>query len=459
MLVPRKWSERLKKVDASIIFLWKAILRLWCALVYAEHERTSAAYTKQGTSPKVEIALDEMEAYSYWSTQQTDDIITRWATGVMARLEDSEYFQLMPDQLKTNMSIISFQVWVGGRALYNAQLKELFKAIATSQHEGFKDGINKVFFGQPVQYGDRSFIRLAIGAYTVRILEKDAIDSQWIQSRWNHWRVRTKNVWLISQTDIEKIISSAKSLLGAEDTSVIVAHLPVLRERLDHLKASFAPGVLHAIAIKTNPHPEMLAHIVRQGFGLEAASIEEVELALEAGASTSHIVFDSPVKTQLEIDRVSQMQGMLVNVNSIEELKRFPKTVKCILGIRINPQVHTGAPQMFDVSRNESKFGVALTDRDQIVQAALEYPVGALHIHSGSQMRDLEVQYGALRDLKSLADEINEKQPGKIKVLDIGGGLPTEELHEESAMRSYGTKVTALFGQSSYQLVTEFGHG
>ena len=262
---------------------------------------------------------------------------------------------------------------------------------------------------------------------------------------------------MISHADIEEIISSARPLLDAEDTSVIVAHLPVLRERLEHLKTSFDSGVLHAIAIKTNPHPEMLAHIVRQGYGLEAASIEEVELALEAGASTSHIVFDSPVKTQLEIDRVSQMQGMLVNVNSIEELNRFPKTVKCILGIRINPQVHTGAPQMFDVSRNESKFGVALTDRDQIVQAALEYPVGALHIHSGSQMRDLEVQYGALRNLKSLADEINEKQPGKIKVLDIGGGLPTEELHEESAMRSYGAKVTALFGHSSYQLVTEFG--
>lgn len=262
---------------------------------------------------------------------------------------------------------------------------------------------------------------------------------------------------MISQTDIEKIISSAKSLLHAEDTSVIVAHLPVLQERLDYLKTSFTRAVMHAIAIKTNPHPQMLAHIVRLGFSLEAASIEEVELALEAGASSSHIVFDSPVKTQMEIDRVAQMEGMLVNVNSIEELKRFPKTVKCILGIRINPQVHTGAPEMFDVSRNESKFGVALEERAQILQAALEYPVSALHIHSGSQMRDLEVQYGALRSLKSLADEINERHPGKIKVLDIGGGLPTEELNEVSTMRTYGSKVTELFGHSSYQLVTEFG--
>jgi hypothetical protein len=124
-----------------------------------------------------EIALDEMSEYSYWSTKQTDDIISRWALGVMSKLETSTSFKLMPDQLKTNMSIISFQVWVNDRALDNEQLKALFKAITTSKHEGFIDGKDRVFFGQPVQYGDKSFIRLAIGAYTVRaFLEKDAVD-------------------------------------------------------------------------------------------------------------------------------------------------------------------------------------------------------------------------------------------------------------------------------------------
>jgi hypothetical protein len=118
-----------------------------------------------------------MSAYSYWSTKQTDDIISRWAMGVMSKLETSDSFKLMPDQLKTNMSIISFQVWVNGRALDNDQLKELFKAITTSTHEGFIGGKDRVFFGQPVQYGEKSFIRLAIGAYTVRaFLEKDAVD-------------------------------------------------------------------------------------------------------------------------------------------------------------------------------------------------------------------------------------------------------------------------------------------
>jgi len=89
----------------------------------------------------------------------------------------SPYFKLMPDQLKTNMSIISFQVWVGGRALDNDELKKMFAAITTDRHEGFKGGYDRVFFGQPVQYGNKSFIRLAVGAFSVRaFLEKDAVD-------------------------------------------------------------------------------------------------------------------------------------------------------------------------------------------------------------------------------------------------------------------------------------------
>ena len=178
MLVPRKWSEQLKQVDATIIEPYGKLFSAYDVPWFMQNMREHLpARENKALRLRWEIALDEMEAYSYWSTAQTDDIITRWATGVMARLEDSEHFKLMPDQLKTNMSIISFQVRVGGRALNNAELKDLFKAIATSTHEGFKDGINKVFFGQPVQYGDKSFIRLAIGSYSVRkFLEKGDID-------------------------------------------------------------------------------------------------------------------------------------------------------------------------------------------------------------------------------------------------------------------------------------------
>lgn len=245
--------------------------------------------------------------------------------------------------------------------------------------------------------------------------------------------------------------------LEVEDTAVIGVNLPVLVSRLRHLKEVFPAGVQHSIAIKTNPHPNVLEFLVHQGFGLEAASIEEVRMALKAGCAPGDIVFDSPVKTRHEIREISSLSDMLVNVNSIEELDRFKPDFKGIIGIRINPQVHTGAPELFDVSKNESKFGVPVDMKDRIVDAALRYPVRALHMHSGSQMNDLNVQRGALKELKRIADAINAVAPGKIKILDIGGGLPTEPLSGKTRMEAYGQIVAEVFRQSSYLLVTEFG--
>ena len=81
---------------------------------------------------------------------------------------------------------------------------------------------------------------------------------------------------MISNSDISKVIAGVKGQINEQDTSLIVAHLPLLEKRLQHLTQSFPSETLHAIAIKTNPHPQMLKHLVGLGYGLEAASIEEV---------------------------------------------------------------------------------------------------------------------------------------------------------------------------------------
>ena len=257
--------------------------------------------------------------------------------------------------------------------------------------------------------------------------------------------------------DIGNALRALLPHLTAADTSVLVAHLPRLKERLNALSTAFPAGTQHSVAIKTNPHPGMLSTLVKWGYGLEAASIEEVERALEAGCTPAKIVFDSPVKTRAEIAQVVTHKDLLVNVNSLGELDRYPAEVACCLGIRVNPQVHTGAPEMFDVSKNESKFGVAISDREAIIEAALQYPVRALHMHSGSQMKDLDVQKGALETLRDLALEINAKVPGKIEVLDIGGGLPSEPLCDASRMSAYSAIVREVFEAQPFHLVTEFG--
>lgn len=213
----------------------------------------------------------------------------------------------------------------------------------------------------------------------------------------------------------------------------------------------------HSIAIKTNPQIELLRTLVSWGYGLEAASIEEVRRAKNAGCPIDQIVFDSPVKTRLEIAEVAYDTGMLVNVNTIAELERFPADATCVLGIRINPQVHAGSPEMFDVSKNESKFGVPISNQSELIRAAIDFPVRALHIHSGSQMQNLEAQKEALIGLRDMALTINAQSPGKIHTLDIGGGLPSEAIEGRTKMSAYGLMVQEIFRGTPFKLVTEFG--
>jgi hypothetical protein len=108
-----------------------------------------------------------MEAYLSFPQEDSNALIRRWNQVVTGRLAQSDTFQLMPNMELTNDSIVSFMVLVNGSALNNVELKKLFDFLVLNEHEGL-DGFNRVFLGQPVQYGDKSFIRLAIGSYSVR---------------------------------------------------------------------------------------------------------------------------------------------------------------------------------------------------------------------------------------------------------------------------------------------------
>ena len=170
MLVPRTWCERLRKVqDASAV---TPFAKLFSAYDFPWHmselRGQFAERENKGLRLRWEIALHEMEAYSAWSFEDTEAIINTWSYGVMNELERYSTFTLMPDQLKTNPSIISFQVWVDQRPLDHQELKALFEAVCTAEHNGFSSEIRRVFFGQPVAYGDQSFIRLAIGSNSIR---------------------------------------------------------------------------------------------------------------------------------------------------------------------------------------------------------------------------------------------------------------------------------------------------
>lgn len=250
------------------------------------------------------------------------------------------------------------------------------------------------------------------------------------------------------------------------DTAVLFHSWNAQKRYLDHLQQAFGQSkALHAVAIKTQPHLEILKRVVEWGFGLEAASMEEVHLALQAGCPADRIVFDSPVKTRAEIAFCHEnLSGLRFNVNSLEELERLPEQPSFAVGIRINPMVDTGAPSVYHVSHDESKFGVPIGQREALLAAIERYPVVQLHVHSGSSMAQLDSAVSAIQSVVALAKEANARLAAKgidrqIHSIDIGGGLMPEVLGADpSRMQGYADALrTACPELWDFQILTEFG--
>ena len=168
LLVPTKWTKMLKEVSGEPA---KYFNRIFSAFDFPEAlqniRENLLPFKNVGLRLRWEVALSEMEAYLSFPQEETNAFIRRWNQIVTGRLALSDSFQLMPDMELTNDSIVSFMVLVNGKALDNVDLQRLYDFLVTREHDGL-EGYNRIFLGQPVQYGEKSFIRLSIGSYSVR---------------------------------------------------------------------------------------------------------------------------------------------------------------------------------------------------------------------------------------------------------------------------------------------------
>jgi len=273
----------------------------------------------------------------------------------------------------------------------------------------------------------------------------------------------------ITAADVESIWDHAndQNFIAKDSRSLIVHDLDRLRKRIEILQAAFPATTLHAIAIKANPLVEVLKFCVQHGCGLEAASIEEVHLALAANCQPQQIVFDSPAKTIEEI-RFCLEKGIHLNVNGFPELDRIAASYDASIhhsnvGIRINPEISAGAIGQTSVGSIGSKFGVSInSQRSQIIDAFRRFEwFNGLHVHVGSQGVTLDQLCESIKQIDGLRKDINAKANRNIAFVDIGGGLPaiyasdgTSPSPEEYANRIKSDHPELV---NDSQLITEFG--
>ncbi|MQY27865.1 Diaminopimelate decarboxylase [Nocardia sp. RB56] len=257
-------------------------------------------------------------------------------------------------------------------------------------------------------------------------------------------------------------------LVGAGSPVTGFIDVDGILESVRDLTAAFdGVPVLHTFAVKAAALVPVLRLLADAGLGCEVASPGEYAQALAAGVPPERIVYDSPAKTRAEL-ATALTAGAAVNADNLDELERIDALLPAAppaVGLRINPQVGSGAIAAMSTAGRASKFGVPLREqRERIIAACLARPaLTRLHVHVGSQGCPLELMADGVAAVYELAERINAAAGyQQITGVDIGGGLPVNFTGDEVTptyadyARLLRRRVPGLF-DGRYTLITEFG--
>ncbi len=212
-------------------------------------------------------------------------------------------------------------------------------------------------------------------------------------------------------------------------------------------------------AVKANPAPEILRLLASLGSNFDTASVAEIEMALEAGASPARISYGNTIKKERDVGRAYELGIRLFAVDCEAEVE---KVARAAPGSRVFCRVLTdGEGAEWPLSR---KFGCVPAMAVDVLRraAALGLDAYGVSFHVGSQQTDLTAWDRALGDAKrvfaTLADE-----GIVLKMVNMGGGFPTRYLRDVPAAQAYGQAIfsalRAHFGNRIPETIIEPGRG
>jgi len=208
------------------------------------------------------------------------------------------------------------------------------------------------------------------------------------------------------------------------------------------------------------------------GSGLDAVSVQEVELGLKAGFNPGHIIYTPNCVSLDEIEKVVTL-GVRINIDNISILEQFGLLHgnKIPICIRINPHIMAGGHQKISTGHIDSKFGISVYQMPHVhrIIEANNMKVEGLHMHTGSDILDVDVFINGAIILLDVAREFKE-----LEYVDIGSGFKVpyrpddiytdiEALGEKLTQsfkkfcKDYGKDLTLIFEPGKF-LVSEAGY-
>jgi diaminopimelate decarboxylase len=217
------------------------------------------------------------------------------------------------------------------------------------------------------------------------------------------------------------------------ETPLYVYHAEKIKEQYEKLTSGFSVvDSKFFFACKALTNINILKYLHSLGCGIDCSSINEVKLALHAGIPPEKILYTSNGISFEEIQEAVDSK-VHINIDSLSNLEKFGKKYgnSYPVGVRLRPNILAGGNLKISTGHEKSKFGIPIDQLDSLKNIVAEnnIRIKALHIHTGSDIKDADVFVHGIKVLSELVPHFPH-----LEVIDLGGGfkVPYEPDDEET---------------------------
>ena len=238
---------------------------------------------------------------------------------------------------------------------------------------------------------------------------------------------------------------------------------PCLVVDIDRLESNFRrlgaalPLARIYYAVKANPARPVLERLVRLGSSFDAASFEEIEACLQAGAEPARLSYGNTIKKASAIASAHAAGVTMFAFDSEEELDKLARHAP---GARVYCRIlveNAGAD--WPLSR---KFGTSIEAARELMLRAgtLGLDPFGLSFHVGSQQTDTAAYEAAIGRVAMLFTDLRDAGVD-LRMVNLGGGFPTRYRDEVPEIDAFADAImgamTAHFGNALPDMVIEPG--
>lgn len=229
-------------------------------------------------------------------------------------------------------------------------------------------------------------------------------------------------------------------------TPLYVYHAEKIKEQYNKLTTAFSrTNTLFFYASKALTNINILKYIGGLGANIDCSSINEVRLALHAGFPPERILYTS---NGIAFDEICEAQslGVIINIDSLSNLEKFGQKFghSYPVGVRLRPNIMAGGNLKISTGHDKSKFGIPVDQIEKVLSLVRKYNLHIvdLHIHTGSEIKDVDVFVKGIEILFDIIPLFSE-----LQFIDLGGGfkVPYKDGDVETDIQCLADKIEEAF--------------